>query len=237
MAPVIRSVKLDTAPRRLAHRLAPGPVTKPLSGVAGSVSPVAPAAPTPAIDPALQRAWQQRMQSELDAARARVEEEGRATGHAKGLAQALDEFQSQRKALASLISVLTQAVDAQIDGLEDAAIAIAFEATVKLLGDRLATAAGVRASVQQVLQRVRSNEKARVRLSPADHALLVQQAESGGIDATRFELASDATIALGGCIVETRAGRIDGSLETQLARLADALLAARRAAARDTEVR
>jgi flagellar assembly protein FliH len=237
MAPVIRAVKLDTAPRRLAHRLALGPAGKPLSGVVGSVSAVAPAAPTPVIDPALQRAWQQRMQSELDAARARVEEEGRAAGHAKGLAQARDESGSQREALASLIAALTQAVDAQIDGLEDTAIAIAFEATLKLLGNRLATTDGVRASVQQVLQRVRSNEKARVRLSPADHALLVQQAESGGIDAARFELASDATIVLGGCIVETRAGRIDGSLETQLARLADTLLAARRAAARDTEVR
>jgi flagellar assembly protein FliH len=88
-----------------------------------------------------------------------------------------------------------------------------------------------------VLLRVRSNEKARVRLSPADHQLLAQQAESGGIDTTRFELVSDKAIALGGCVVETRAGRIDGTLETQLARLADTLLAARRATTPATEAR
>jgi flagellar biosynthesis/type III secretory pathway protein FliH len=115
VAPVIRSVKLDAAPRRLAHRHAPGPVAKPQSGVAGPVSAVAPAVAAPAIDPAQQRAWQQRMQTELDAARARVEDEGRLAGHAKGLAQARDEFASQHEALSRLIATLAPAVDAQID--------------------------------------------------------------------------------------------------------------------------
>jgi flagellar assembly protein FliH len=229
VAPVIRSVKLDPAPRRLVHRLALGPMAKPQPGPVG---PMVPVAASPTVDPALQQAWQQRMQAELDAVRARVEEEGRAAGHAEGLAIAREETRSQREALLRLIETLTKAVDAQLDGLEDAAIAIAFEAAVKLLGERLATEDGVRDCVQQVLARVRTQDKVRVRLSPADHQLLVHPSEPGNaFDASRFELVSDTAIALGGCVVETRAGRIDGSLEAQLARLTGALLAARRGAA------
>jgi flagellar biosynthesis/type III secretory pathway protein FliH len=45
-----------------------------------------------------------------------------------------------------------------------------------------------------------------------------------GVHAT---LATDESMARGGCIVRSGAGRIDATLETQLDRLADALLAAR----------
>jgi flagellar assembly protein FliH len=234
VAQVIRSVALDAAPHRLAHRLAPVPAVKSAPAAAIPIAAATPVAAPPAIDPALQQAWQQRMQAELDAACAKAEAEGRAAGHATGLAQALAQTQQQREATASLLAVLGQAVDAQIDGLEDAAIAIAFEATIQLLGERLATKDGVRAAVQRVLERVRTNDKATVRLSPADHQLLTQAAEQdAGIDTSRFGLVSDATVRLGGCVVETRAGRIEGSLETQLARLIDSLVSARRAVVLD----
>jgi len=42
-----------------------------------------------------------------------------------------------------------------------------------------------------------------------------------------MEFLADPSIEMGGCIIETSAGRLDAKLETQLSRLSQALLAVR----------
>jgi flagellar biosynthesis/type III secretory pathway protein FliH len=229
VAPVIRSVKLDAAPHRLVHRLAPAAFAKPSSAAPSPVTAAAPAAAVaPVIDPAVQRAWEQRMQAEIAAACAKAEAQGLTEGRAQGETQVRAENQAQHETLSRLLDALGQAAETELAVLEDAAIAIAFEATLKLLGERLATEEGVRAAVHQVLQRVRGQGKALVRLSPGDCAVLTSQPEWAS---SRFEFKADDTITPGGCFVETPTGRLDGRIETQLAGLAQALIAARRAPA------
>jgi flagellar assembly protein FliH len=97
-----------------------------------------------------------------------------------------------------------------------------------MLGARAVERDAVAAIVREVVARVKQEEAILVRLHPQDCALLrALGADSGKALAFRAELVADDKVALGGCIVETEGGLLDGRIETQIERLRGALLAAR----------
>ncbi len=116
-----------------------------------------------------------------------------------------------------------------MSGIEDIALDVAWEAVCKILGGAVATRQGIRALVEQSANRVRSEEKMTVRLCPADLRILKagKDPSEAEDEPRRMEFLADASIEMGGCIIETSAGRIDATLETQLSRLHQALLAVR----------
>lgn len=226
MDPLIRAAALSQEPRRLQRRedrIATKAVAAPLS------APVAAPPPAATVDPEAQRAWQQRAEQELLAARQREERAGHAAGHAKGLAEAQGLHKDKLQHLDQLIENAGRSFTAQVDGLEDIAVGIAFESLVKLLGDALVTREGVQAVVSQVLERTKQQEKLVVRLSPNDFYLLLQQRSDTTPLLTQqgVELVPDDRIELGGCLVETSAGSLDARLETQMLALRQVLLRAR----------
>lgn len=67
-----------------------------------------------------------------------------------------------------------------------------------------------------------------VRLNPADHAALRDQAEritSQLSQVATTEIIADPAVSPGGCLVETESGSVDSQIETQLARILEELLA------------
>src|SRR6266581_1582332 len=135
----------------------------------------------------------------------------------------------QRAALERLLASLDKAYRAALEGVEDVALAITGEAVCKIFGETAATGEGVRAIVGECTRRLRAEEKLLVRLCPADLKLLKEGDREAASETPTLEFLPDASIPLGGCIVETGAGRIDATLETQLGRLRETLLATRRA--------
>jgi len=223
MATLIRAAALNPQPRVLAQRKAAAAVAPPQ---APSAPPVA---PPPVIDAEAQAAWRRQAEQELASARQRAEQEGHAAGHAKGQADGLAAYRDKLDHLDRLIERAGRSFSAQIEGLEDIAVGIAFEALVKLLGDKLVTPAGVHAVVSQVLQRTKEQEKLVVHLAPGDFYLLLQQSDgSAALERPGVELVPDERIELGGCLVETSAGTLDGRIEAQLEVLRQALLQVRR---------
>jgi flagellar assembly protein FliH len=227
MASLIRASTLNPQPRKLPQR----PVAAAAPAITASA--VAPPAPVPAaaaaVDAQARAAWQQQAERELAAARRQAEQEGHAAGHAKALADAQATYRDRVEHLNRLIDNAGRSFAAQIEGLEDIAVGIAFEALVKLLGEALATRAGVQAAVAQVLRRTKDEEKLVVHLSPNDFYLLLQQgAQSQALERPGIELVPDERIELGGCLVETGAGTLDGRIEAQLDVLRQTLLRVRR---------
>jgi flagellar assembly protein FliH len=165
----------------------------------------------------------------IEAAREQARTEGYAEGFASGDKEAKRELAQRVAALERLLASMEGAHEAALAGLEDLALGIAWEAVCKILGELAATRQGIRALVEQGANKVRSEERMVIRLCPADLEILGEGGESleGGSGLGRMEFLADASIATGGCIIETGAGRIDATLETQLARLREALLAAR----------
>ena len=78
-----------------------------------------------------------------------------------------------------------------------------------------------RASTEQLLKESGLNPPLRVLLSPAQHEQLM---ESGGAQLAwfrdhRLDLAADARVQHGGCLLESPRGIIDGRFEVQLEKL------------------
>src|SRR5262249_25572954 len=88
---------------------------------------------------------------------------------------------------------------------------------------------GAQAAVAQVLEHTKQGEKLTVRLAPGDFYLLLQQpSEHLSLARPGIELMPDERVELGGCVVDTAAGSLDGRIQTQLEALRGIPLNARR---------
>jgi flagellar assembly protein FliH len=165
----------------------------------------------------------------FEAAREEARAQGYAEGFASGDKEARRELDERRVALERVIASIEAAREAALTSVEDIALGIAWEAVCRILGEVVATRQGIRALVEQGAAKVRSEEKIVVRLCPADLEVLGNRGDSLEGESSRggTDFLADASIELGGCIIETAAGRIDATLETQLSRLREALLATR----------
>lgn len=86
-------------------------------------------------------------------------------------------------------------------------------------------------AVTEALTHVHSSERVRVRLNPSDldHVRNVDLETAAGFTGIeRLQLIEDADVDVGGCVVETEMGAIDGRIATQLAQVEHTLLEALR---------
>jgi flagellar assembly protein FliH len=219
------------APRDRASAPKPVPIDR---APPDPIEPIMRAQPTPQAPPvnaAAQLAEQDRLLRESIAAeRQRVLDRAHQKGYETGLEQARAEYAAQLEALQQLISSTSDALNDGIAGTEDVIVEIAFEAVCRVLGDSFGRRDGVLAAVREVIRGVREREQLLVRVAPQHYELIVrerQQLLRNG-DSGRIELVSDERVELGGCLIETSGGTLDGRLETQLQRLRDTLVSASR---------
>ena len=168
--------------------------------------------------------------NEAEAARELGRQRGLREGRQAGTEEAKQSFAVEIARVKSIADKLPMAQEAGIHGLEDMALAIAFEAVCKVLGPAVVTREGVQALVRQAATHALNSEKVVVRLHAADLAML---RETGAVDAALPSGAlvtwlADKEVALGGCVIETDGGELDARLETQVDRLRAAMVTARR---------
>ena len=234
MSPVIRAARIDREPVVLVARPRSIPSTLALESSTAAPDVAAesalPAPVPPVVSDAARLAEQERLQREsISAERQRVLERAREQGYQAGVEQGRAEYETQLEAVRQLLGSMHAALTDGINGTEDLIVEIAFEAVGKILGEALARRDGVQAAVREVIRGVREREHLVVRVSPRDHQLLT----SAGLlprngDGNRLELVADERVELGGCLIETSGGTLDGRLETQLQRLRDTLVSAGR---------
>ncbi|MBE7367192.1 FliH/SctL family protein [Ramlibacter pallidus] len=185
-------------------------------------------------------------------------EEGRRTGYEEGLALGREAAQAEgRKALEAARAEAIRPLEEKSRRLENAAaaleaqaqaygaaaeeelVALCYEVLGRLLGQALATPAGLQAQVRQLLATSGRSGEISVHVHPED-LQLVEQARSGDAsDASdaggrRLRYVADDRVALGGCVLRGGgAGEVDARLETILQQCKDAFLGAR--AAREAE--
>lgn len=151
-------------------------------------------------------------------------------GYKTGLEDVQERFAKDLAAMESLLESLRSIL---VDGIveqEDLIVEIVYEAVGKILGEAVRRKEGVLALVQQVMRDVQEREQLVLRLAPADYELLSSgRASLGYGEIQGLELLADDRVVLGGCLVESAGGTLDGRLETQLQRLREVLLRAREA--------
>ena len=137
----------------------------------------------------------------------------------------LQEFQAEANARIGQLDKLLAAFDAatasRIADLEADAIALAYGAVCKVLGAQAGMPAAVAGLVQQALAQLRGSAIIAVRLNERDLRVLMgdEQGRRLKASAPQVEWVTDASVAAGGCLVDTTAGGLDARLETQLSAL------------------
>jgi flagellar assembly protein FliH len=173
--------------------------------------------------------YEARFREELDTLRAQARDEGHAEGLAQGRRDGEAEFAERLRLVDELFVSARDAIEKNLDGMADTAVDITFEAITRILGDRFIDKAGTEAAVREVIRQSKERSKLVVRVAPADfEALSTRRTELvDGLNVGQVELVADDLVELGGCVLETPSGSLDGRLEIQLQRLRDTLLNAR----------
>jgi flagellar biosynthesis/type III secretory pathway protein FliH len=164
-----------------------------------------------------------------------LQEAARAEGLEMGRAHAIREWTERAGSCVEALARITEAADKAFT-LEATQLAqdcteIVAEVFLKLAGAALVTEEAILGSVLTVLQRVRDEREVTIRVSTSDLPLL--QTQQAAFDQVlgprRWTLIADSRVGVGGCLVESTLGALDGRLEVQLAKLSDTLRAAKAA--------
>ena len=143
-------------------------------------------------------------------------EEGVQEGLRRGREEvaALQSCHARLATVTDAISALSQSWQAE---LESAAIEIGYAALLRILGQKGTDKPMVENMVRSVLEQLPERRLLNIHLAPADHALFHDG--QGVPPSLGAVLLADERVSMGGCIVDTDAGSLDGRLETRLAEL------------------
>jgi flagellar assembly protein FliH len=164
-----------------------------------------------------------------------VHEQARLKGHEAGAAQAKAEVAQEASRVLTTLSAVADAADTAFNQ-ESAALAescadVVAEVFTKIAGSMLATREAIVGTVTTVLSRVKEDREVTIRISAEDLPVLQMEEQRLAhlLGRRKFALVADARITVGGCIVETSLGSLDGRLDVQLREMCETLRSAKAA--------
>ncbi len=183
-------------------------------------------------------------QAEAEQLRSQAVEEGRAeglrAGHEEGLRdqqqvieqtadkQATERLDATLPAIQAVVEALTIERNRWLATWQNTAIQLSVAIAEKLVHGELAQRPELaQESIREALELAAGNPQIKLRMNPGDVEHLGQWCEdmvSAVSPAGTAEIFADSTITSGGCVVETKHGKIDARIETKLARIAQELL-------------
>lgn len=171
----------------------------------------------------------QEIETRLDVCKAETREAGYSAGYSQGEEAGQKAYVAKVKELELLIASLQDQRYSLEAEQEDQLVEIVFAAVSKIIGRTLESREGVKSAVAEVIKQVSLRENLIVHVSPDDFDLLNECKDMlmYDTDAGALELVSDSRVQMGGCILETSGGSLDGRLELQLQALKSALLTVR----------
>ncbi|MBI4613007.1 MAG: hypothetical protein HY720_05300 [Planctomycetes bacterium] len=177
-------------------------------------------------------------------ARAKGHEEGKGKGMADGReagqkaakAEAAARFSQEtaaaRQALGRLVADFEHKRNELLSRAHGDLLELSLAVARKVIGTEVkVNPAAVEANLARAVEATLEKARLRIRVSPADHAALEEFARDLVKDlgsGTSVEMVEDAAISRGGVVVEGVAGKVDTTIESQLAEIEKALLGARK---------
>lgn len=167
--------------------------------------------------------------TDLDLLTERAVELGREAGRKQGREEVLEGVKSGLAALSQAVDMCERAFATECEQLAESCAEIVAEAFRKLAGPALVTPDAALCVVLEVLERVKDERSLTIRVSAQDLPFLESQTSAiqEALGAHSWTLCADPRVAVGGCLVETALGTLDGRLETQLQELWETLRAAK----------
>lgn len=175
------------------------------------------------------RAEADQILAEAQIARDNVLAAAQQEGYEAGMAQARAELASAIAAVQQMAAGLAEERERLEEEVLDGATLLAIEAAAKVVRAEIATRPElVTGILRTAIRRAADRERLVVHVNPEDLAICRDAAPEimermGGIDVLR--VVDEPRVTRGGCIVEGAGGDVDATLQTQLARIAEAVSA------------
>lgn len=118
----------------------------------------------------------------------------------------------------AVCSGLHQQLASYLQQLEQQAVALAFQSIQTILGADSQRVGALRTLIEQQVSALRDTGALRIHLNPDDFCLF-EQGEETSLPDKSVQVAIDTRLPRGGCVIHSRAGRLDVGLPSQLARL------------------
>lgn len=186
----------------------------PAHPAAAPVTPPAPVRPAALSDAEIQAI--------RDAARA----EGLAQGLLEARQQSAEALARQSSAWTAAISALEVKAERKLHDVESFAIAVAFEACARVLGDAALDGEQVAAAVRRLLTDARQTALLRVQLSPVDiEAVQAALRDDAHWQHRHLSFEVDPALGAGDCRVVSSHGQLETSLSVQLDMIRQSVLA------------
>ena len=168
---------------------------------------------------------------DLTALRQAAQTEGLEAGKAHAIRELTERANSSLSALARITESAERNFALEATELMESCTDIVAEVFLKLAGPMLSTREATLGCVLEVLQRVKDERELTIRVSPIDLPLLQahEAALRAALGSRRWTLTSDNRVTVGGCLVDSSLGTLDGRLDMQLGKLCDTLRAAKAA--------
>ncbi len=162
---------------------------------------------------------------DVEALEAEAWNEGFHRGYEEGLRIAAEQQQTRVEALAQLVENASADAGRLVRALEQEVVELSLAVAEKVIErEARADPALVLEVIRAALAEIEDETVARVRVNPDDFELVQGRwdeaiARHGGVAAQRAELLPDELVETGGCVVETRVGRVDAQLHAKLAQI------------------
>jgi flagellar assembly protein FliH len=171
------------------------------------------------------------LSEELTAVHERARESGYEAGQLRAKADAEQESERLLSALSAMVSAAESALEREREALAEDCADIVAEVLAKIAGSVLATREAIVGTVMTVLRRMKDDREATIRVHGDDLPVLQLRQEqlANLFGRSKFTLVADPRVTVGGCIVETSAGSLDGRLEVQLREMCETLRSAKAA--------
>lgn len=162
---------------------------------------------------------------ESAAIRQRAYREGYEAGQREGEGAARAEVAQALGMVASVASDARLLRNALLRNSEGELVDLAIDVARAILGDALAVdRRAVLATVERAIERAAHMNILRIRVHPSDvEAVTAHLAETGAAAPATWQVSSDGTIGVAGCVIDVEGGEIDARLDVQFDIVADAL--------------
>lgn len=144
--------------------------------------------------------------------------EGYLAGRKTGETSARAEIEKKVEMMGAISAGAEHAFELEQQQLQGLCVDVITEALVKICGPILGSEEAAIGAVKQVLSRVREERELVLRVSRDDIDLIQRQEADIAqmLGGRKYEIVADSRVELGGCLVETKLGSLDGRLEVQL---------------------
>lgn len=171
------------------------------------------------------------LSEELTLVHEKARQSGFEAGEKRAQAEAEQELRTTIAKLSAVVAAAEKAFEQERAGLTESCADVVAEVLAKIAGLVLASREAIVGTVTTVLSRMKDDRAATIRVHADDLPVLQQHEKTLAqlLGPRKFTLVADARVTVGGCIVETSQGSLDGRLEVQLREMCETLRSAKAA--------